>query len=119
MALKLVCVNIEGSRHLDKVVSFLKQESADVVLLQEVFESDLAKLQEATAGNFKFYPMCQKSYAKKGQDNWGIALLSRLPFEDMGENYYGLTDPLVKVPPYDQNTPGEVSKVVGWIKVTK
>jgi endonuclease/exonuclease/phosphatase family metal-dependent hydrolase len=45
--LKIVCLNIEFDRHLDRVVPFLKMQKPDIVLLQEVLIKDVPSLEEA------------------------------------------------------------------------
>lgn len=46
-SLKIVCLNIEFDRHLDRVIPFLEMQKPDVVLLQEVLIKDVPSLEEA------------------------------------------------------------------------
>jgi endonuclease/exonuclease/phosphatase family metal-dependent hydrolase len=39
--IKLVSLNIERSKHLDRVIPFLQQQHADIVCLQELVETDI------------------------------------------------------------------------------
>jgi endonuclease/exonuclease/phosphatase family metal-dependent hydrolase len=39
--IKLVCLNVERSKHLDRIMPFLEAENADVICLQEVVETDI------------------------------------------------------------------------------
>ena len=92
MSLKIISLNIEGKRHLDRVVPFLKSESADVVCLQEVFEEDLPKLKDQFYSNHIFLPTWKtsqhfnleiKEAYEPGNDLFGIAILSRLPLTQL------------------------------------
>ena len=64
--LKVVSLNIEGSRHLERVIPFLKLEKADIVCLQEVMEEDIKFFRKEFEGVYYFTPMTQKKY---GDDN--------------------------------------------------
>ena len=55
MALSLMCLNIEGTKHLDRIIPFLKEHQPDVFCVQELLEDTIPQL-EAVAG-----PLC--SYA--------------------------------------------------------
>jgi hypothetical protein len=49
VSLKLVCINIERSKHLDLVLPFLEREQPDVVSIQELLERDIPRF-ESIAG---------------------------------------------------------------------
>ena len=92
MALKLISLNIEGKRHLDKVVPFLTEQKADVVCLQEVFEEDLPKLKDQFYSNHLFLPTWHtnqhfnleiKEGYSPGEKLFGIAILSPLPLTEL------------------------------------
>ncbi|MBI4122959.1 MAG: endonuclease/exonuclease/phosphatase family protein [Parcubacteria group bacterium] len=89
--LSLACVNIEGTKHLDRVLAFLQKEKPDVVCLQEIYEHDLQKFAEELGMESAFGQM-----VLMGRDNkleplflpFGIALLSRLPMSNLRKSYY-------------------------------
>src|SRR3989344_6960014 len=92
MALKLISLNIEGKRHLDKVVPFLTEQKADVVCLQEVFEEDLPKLKDQFYCNHLFLPTWRTSQHfnleikegySPGNQLFGLAMFSRLPLTEL------------------------------------
>jgi len=92
MALKLISLNIEGKRHLDKVVPFLTEQKADVVCLQEVFEEDLPKLKDQFYSNHLFLPTWRTSQHfnleikegySPGNQLFGLAMFSRLPLTEL------------------------------------
>jgi endonuclease/exonuclease/phosphatase (EEP) superfamily protein YafD len=80
--MKLVDLNIEGERHLERVLPFLRRERADVVCLQEVFEVDFPVLLEAAGGDGFFAPMSRmdhlNQYTHTARGVWGIAMFTRL-----------------------------------------
>ncbi|MBI2406617.1 MAG: endonuclease/exonuclease/phosphatase family protein, partial [Candidatus Harrisonbacteria bacterium] len=67
--LTLVSINIEGRRHLDTVLAFLlgidSGRGADVICLQEVFESDLEDIARALGMKSVFAPMTLLQVDKK------------------------------------------------------
>lgn len=80
--LKLIQVNIEGSKHWDKVLPFLESEQADVLCLQEVFDYELEKL-EAMGYQTVFAPISTKPRGLIDGNSpapEGIALCSKIPF---------------------------------------
>lgn len=72
MAVTLLTLNIEGSRHLERVLPFLRGR-ADVVCLQEVFENDMPQLEAAVGCPGHFAPMTRKE-----QGVMGLALFTKL-----------------------------------------
>jgi len=77
--LKLVSLNIEGSKHLDLVLSFLEREAPDVVCVQELFESDAPLFESRLGMEHAFAPICratrlprasEKAHAPALNDPW-------------------------------------------------
>lgn len=103
--MKLLSLNIEGHKHLDKVIPFLQKEQTDIVCLQEVFKSDLPRLAEAL-GNLPgstipipapipvvvFSPMVivdgpnRVNFPLLGEI--GLAIISKFPIESSSTLYY-------------------------------
>lgn len=84
--LKLVSVNIEGSRHTDKrVVPFLKNEHPDIVCLQELSETDVEKISALVGPHYRFVPTGLGSGTESTR---GIGIFSHTPFEHVTEYYY-------------------------------
>ncbi len=88
--MKLIQLNIEHDRHLDRVLSFFEVEQPDVMCLQEVFEEDLHLLAERFGMHTVFAPMT--CTARRTGDcailPEGIALLSRTPFSATTTRWY-------------------------------
>lgn len=95
MALKLVCLNIERSKHLELVLPFIEREQPDVLCVQELMLHDIPAFEEIAGRNF-FAPTTRY----EGDDTAGIegvGLFSRLPMRDARALYYhgaGLPDAL-------------------------
>lgn len=83
--MKLISLNIEGRRHLDRLPRFFKQHPADVVCLQEVFGVDMKHLSEIIGAEGYFEPMVLMTEENKFTDQlfgeYGIALFSKHPVE--------------------------------------
>jgi endonuclease/exonuclease/phosphatase family metal-dependent hydrolase len=74
-SLKLVQLNIEGNKHLDVVLPFLREQAADVVCLQELCEEDAGSFEEALNATHFYTRM------SRGPDNlvYGSAIFSKVP----------------------------------------
>lgn len=122
-SLKLVSLNIEGHRHLDKIIPFLQAEQPDVVCLQEVFEVDFPTIKHALNMEGQYLPMADVNRPTPHQSHhlgsWGLAQFSRLPIVTQGHEYY------VKIPTengalpefFAGEDPNHIHRVVAWIEV--
>ena len=78
--LVLACINIERSKHLSRVLAFLRLHAPDVACLQEVVPEDIANLSEQLGYPHCFFiPMCRLPDANDRRP-LGIAILSRHAF---------------------------------------
>ena len=87
--LALASINIERSKHLSKVVTFLRAQAPDVVCLQELVADDIAPLCRQLGYTHHLYvPMC--SYPEsRGPCSKGIGILSRHAFRSTEAICYG------------------------------
>lgn len=96
-SLKIISLNIEKDKHLDRVIPFLKQEKPDVVLLQEVLFKDIPQLKEELEMNHAYAIM--KVLIRGGEQYpFGIATFSSLPIVKNYSAYYrgeGVNPPVV------------------------
>lgn len=78
--MKFLTGNIEGSRHLTaRLLPFFTREKFDVLCLQEVFEADLALLEQTTGLRAIFCPMAQVTTPNPHlpvRGPWGLAILA-------------------------------------------
>lgn len=104
-ALKLLTLNIEGSKHLDVILPRLDRERPDVLLLQEVFEHDLEKFRNALDARSHFSSLCSLSLSglKEDLDNWGIAIFTRDNLIDFRETYYKGSREVADIPNLDNH----------------
>ena len=78
--LALACINVERSRHLSRVVTFLRGHAPDVACLQEAVADDVDPLCQQVGYPHRFFiPMCRFP-EPDGARPLGIAILSRHPF---------------------------------------
>jgi len=88
LPLQLVALNVERSKHLDRVAAFLRSTQADVVCLQELMEPDAALFEEASGGTCFFAPMAL--HEENGRiTSRGVGILSRLPVKSRSLHHYG------------------------------
>jgi endonuclease/exonuclease/phosphatase family metal-dependent hydrolase len=87
MPIKLLTLNIEVDRHLDLVCAAIRAQLPDIVCLQEVLDSDCARL--AATGGYDVKYSSSGLVSRPGKEyNWGIAVLSRVPVHSQTERYY-------------------------------
>lgn len=83
--LKLLQLNIEGSKHLDRIIPFLKQERPDVACLQELNEPDIKAFEEASGLRCAFVPM----HVNVAGVRHGFGIFTRGAPEGFFEQQYG------------------------------
>lgn len=95
MSIKLLSLNIEHDRHLERVRAVIAEHAPDILCLQEVFESDCAEL--AAVGDYHA-EFALSSYMPRSTQpmDWGIAVLSRSPLESFKVTCYS-EDPRVRI----------------------
>lgn len=90
--LKLISLNVERSKHLDRIFPFIRSERPDILSLQEVLERDLPEFQQQSGlAHALWLPdafIADPSNTGGQPDYSGIALLSRHPFSSRGSEYY-------------------------------
>ena len=121
MSLKLVTLNIEGSKHFDRVFPFLQSQMADVICLQEVFQIDLDSITAKLGGQILFVPMTNMSRLRTRVDSprgiWGIAIwLSERVKLIESQTYYYRGSPTAAL---TDNDPGyDSSRAVVLVRVS-
>lgn len=78
--MKLISLNIEGDKHLDKIILFLEKEKADVFCFSEIFEEDIKNIRPLINIPYIFAHECYRpSMIKDGGDlkTFGIAIFSK------------------------------------------
>src|SRR3990167_11249520 len=102
-SLKLVCLNIEKDRHLDRVIPFLSEQMPDVFCAQEVYESSIPVIAEALPGSTNVYVPMTGGAKENPPQMQGVAIFSRLPIKARDVRYYvGVPE---KIPDSDDNDP--------------
>lgn len=89
--MKLISLNIEGNKHLDRVLSFLESEPTDVLSVQEIFERDAVMLSKHLGMEYAFSPMLLAQYKREEGEPWepfGIGIFSRLPMRNIQSEAY-------------------------------
>ena len=89
MSLRLLTLNIEGDRHLDRIAAVIARHKPDIACLQEVFENDLSSLTAEGRYQAKFAATALVVDPVSGTARkWGVAALTRLPVNTQDVNYY-------------------------------
>jgi endonuclease/exonuclease/phosphatase family metal-dependent hydrolase len=85
--LKIISLNIELDRHLDRIIPFLKEEKPDVILLQEVFDKNIVDFEKAT-GKKSIFAVQNILYSDTTESQFGLLTLSSLPILKHYSIYY-------------------------------
>lgn len=99
MPLKLLTLNIQHDRHLDRVAAAIDSHLPDIVCLQEVFEKDCARLAAVGDYQVKYAISTLMPEGSKGNTSprsWGIAVLTRVPASRQSVSYYA-DDPRIRI----------------------
>lgn len=92
MSLKLLTLNIESYRHLERVRPLIAEHSPDVLCLQEVLERDLPSLTAIGGYTAKYaieaFLEVPASGGGQTVEAWGLAVLTRVPIRFQGVHYY-------------------------------
>lgn len=95
---KLLTVNIEGDKHLERVRPFIAEENPDIVCLQEAFRDDVQDLL-GSEFQIEFLPMCLKERMDSSLAPWGVAIATRIQAHQVIREYY--QQPTTTLVPYD------------------
>ncbi len=93
-SLKIVSLNIEQDKHLDRVIPFLKKQNPDVILLQEVLEKDITLFENALGMNSVFtgmrsvFTLLTVLIRNNEASRLGLLTLSNLPLLKNDNAYY-------------------------------
>jgi endonuclease/exonuclease/phosphatase family metal-dependent hydrolase len=86
--LKLVSVNIEFTKHLERVKSFLKREDPDIVCMQEIQEDTIAEIALALGFEHHVFAPMQRQKYEGSMSVVGVGIFSRSRFENTTVRYY-------------------------------
>lgn len=98
-ALTLISLNIEGRRHIERIVPFLRERQPDVLCVQELNEHDIALIEEVLGARCTYAPMVCDD---EDGGNSGIGIFTSLPARVRTHRYAGHTGELMKA---DQTSP--------------
>lgn len=120
--LKLISLNIEGHRHLEKrVLPFLQTQQPAAVCLQEVFEVDVAHIEKTLGIRGKYVPMANVNQVSRHManalGNWGLYIGSRWPIQSSGFDFYKGQSGQVPVF-FENNDPNSPNRAVLWAQVS-
>ncbi|RME31420.1 endonuclease/exonuclease/phosphatase family protein [Candidatus Woesearchaeota archaeon] len=109
MPLKLVSLNVERGRHLDRFIPFLEKEQADVVCLYEVCKVDLPRIAASLGAAHYFVPMCTVSpgnpFMPDGKGVQGLAVFTTVPAESEHAFYVGTGEAREFLAPNSEDRP--------------
>ena len=95
MRIKLVSLNIERDKHLQRVIPFIQSEKPDILCLQEVCQKDLVHFQKLMGSQYHFSP--SGIHTVDGATNVeGEAVFSRLPATQWFAEQYAGPDTLTE-----------------------
>jgi exonuclease III len=78
--MKIISLNMEGDKHIDKIIKLLEKEKADIVCFSEIFEEDIKFLTPLIDIPYIFAHECyRQSMVKNNADikTFGVAIFSK------------------------------------------
>ena len=119
-AIKLVSLNVEKSRHIDRGQSFLREVQPDVFCVQELYESAIPQIAATLSGAEYLYEPMTKRMREEPPEIQGIAIFSRLAIQKHDIRYYkGTRDAVPDSIQSDPSTYGNTNRVVITCDVEK
>lgn len=85
--LKLISINIENEKHIERVLDFIHREKPDVLCLQELLKRDVPVFEKALDAHGIFAPMGVLPVVGS-QEIIGVGIISSLPLTDVRSRYY-------------------------------
>jgi endonuclease/exonuclease/phosphatase family metal-dependent hydrolase len=111
--IRFATINIEGHRHLERLIPFLQAQKIQIACLQEVFEDDITTLKEALKGELVYAPMgVMTQFLPDGKSftgKWGVAILSTFPLKSHDSATYVGSDQ--NLPEFIQGEPNSLNRV--------
>ncbi len=87
-SISLVSLNVERSKHLDRVVPFVQKNNPDVFCVQELSERDLKVFENLFPYHTRFTPHSLYADNREGVAPQGICIFSQLPITESVQRYY-------------------------------
>ncbi|MEK7601009.1 MAG: endonuclease/exonuclease/phosphatase family protein [Patescibacteria group bacterium] len=121
VSIKLISLNIERSKHLDRIVPFLEAEKADVVCVQELLQHDASRIAAAIgAVDFIFTPMSRLKFGGVPGALYGTGTFLRIPVVARGEQYYvGQAGTIPESRATELLTYNDEYRAIAWVDVEK
>ena len=112
--MKFLSINIEGDKHIPRVVEFINSENPDVVCIQEVIADSVPKLEEELGMKSVFAPMVY-GLIMTDPRLAGIAIFSKLSLENIKKNYYVGSEDRLEHLNRDSITSSEFHKMINRV----
>lgn len=119
-SLKLVSLNIEKRRNLDRVIPFLKGERPDVLCIQELCEPDVELFKAELRMEGAFAPMAQCAVPEENPEPlpWGLGLFSANLLRNTAQvHYYGV--PCTLLPRRSQYDTARINRLLLYATIGK
>ena len=118
MGVKILCLNIEGDRHLEKVVPFLKEQNPDIICLLECFKVNVPFFEKELNLHGFFFAQANKLRRISERDvdpkgYQGIAVFTKLDVNSVSGMYYTKGN----IPEY--SGPNGQDRVLAFLRVEK
>lgn len=118
-SIRLLTCNIEGRKHFERLIPFIKQQHPDVVCMQEVFQCDLDYLEKQLGMRAMFTPILDSDFKNIFDIDplgyWGIAIFTHLPIVEQKEYYY--VGSRAEIPKVDESNSNSLNRAVRWADI--
>lgn len=117
-SLSVLSLNIEGDKHLDKVLPFLRSQSFDIICLQEVLNKDVPDLKKTVQMDGAYYPSVYFGKENNGGltpgNLWGLLTLTNTPNATFFSHTY--VGDALSIPQFDNDDFNRVNRVLAGVE---
>lgn len=118
--LRIACINIERSKHLDLVKAFLDRERPDVVCIQELMGPDCEYIADVTGATQYYFAPMSRIVDTEPDASFGIGIFSHSHIITHGQEYYARTSNTIpESDPKNTNTYNNHNRMILWCDVAK
>jgi endonuclease/exonuclease/phosphatase family metal-dependent hydrolase len=115
---KIASINIEGDKHLDRVIPFLQSQNFDVICLQEVLNKDVSLFKKELEMDAKYYPSVYFGSENRGGitpgNLWGILTLVKKDCSSFFSHTYVGSEK--DIPHFDNDNFNRVNRILAGVE---
>jgi exonuclease III len=118
LSIKIATLNVEGDKHLSKILPFLQSQDFDVICLQEVLNKDVPIFKDELQMDGKYYPSVYFSSENRGGltpgNLWGVLVLAKKDVSSFFSHTYIGNEK--EIPVFEDSNFNKVNRVLAGVE---